>query len=392
MILTKEKLFERTVIKLIDEVPFYGLFMSGLNVVWSKQIPTAAIVLYKKTFELEFWFNPDFFESLVVNKGNNEIGAIIAHELLHIVEGHPFSDWFNRDDPDDAKLANVAMDLFINQYQEKSFCLPKGALDIYDPQFAKYGFKPNDSAIEYYKILKKKGLPECLQPQYGFMLVDENGNPVDPATLSSEEMSQLKNSVQHEVHKAVKNCIGNLPQAVEQSVFWKPTVPVVKWETHFRRFSSSVPQPIYRFTRNRPSRRGTEYGQRMSLKKRLLVAWDVSGSVCDDFFVKGMNETHAIWKKGVDVSIVQIDTEIQDKLKYDGRWPNLKRKGHGGTDLTELVEYFLKGDFDGMVVFTDGYFSVNEQYLKLKKKKTLWVHYPGTPINQELPGMKISMN
>ena len=290
------------------------------------------------------------------------------------------------------KLANEAMDLFINQFQEKGFGLPAGCLNITDPKYAKFKFRTAEnggSAMEYYKILKDDPdhVPES---EYGFVILDENGNPTE---LTGEQKDAIEGSVRSFVEEQIKNAQpGTKSRMIEHSVWWKPKPTKIRWQNVLRQFATSVPSLEHRSTRTRPSRfHESRYGVRQNFTYSLLVMLDVSGSVDDEYLKEGFNELHILYKKGYSIDVIQVDTQILHHEQYKGKWKGLTRKGGGGTCLKDGVEMFVKGKYDGLVCFTDGEFGTTPIYNHPKARKSLWLHYPGYSLNTGLPGKKISM-
>ena len=69
--------------QLMFSEPFYGIFLSTLNKVTRKDIPTAGVCLHGINYQLVI--NEDFWNSLSTDK--KKVG-LLKHELLHICFGH----------------------------------------------------------------------------------------------------------------------------------------------------------------------------------------------------------------------------------------------------------------------------------------------------------------
>jgi predicted metal-dependent peptidase len=96
--------------------PYYGFFLIMLNKVWDKRrVPTAGVS--KNGINYQLTINDDFWESL---SENHRLG-LLKHELLHIAFGH-LTTFFKFSDK---RMANVAMDMEINQYIDNNW-LPGG--------------------------------------------------------------------------------------------------------------------------------------------------------------------------------------------------------------------------------------------------------------------------
>ena len=113
----KAQSLSKTAKDLMLKEPYYGFFLIMLNKLWNKRIPTAGVS--KNGINYQLVINEEFWESL----SELERLGLLKHELLHIAFGHlttvfKFSD---------RRLANVAMDMEINQYIDASW-LPGGEL------------------------------------------------------------------------------------------------------------------------------------------------------------------------------------------------------------------------------------------------------------------------
>jgi len=93
--------------QLMISEPFYGIFMSTLNKVVRKDLPTAGVSKHNVNYQLAI--NEEFWNSLDNDK--KKIG-LLKHELLHICFNHlEDREWYSNHN-----LHNIAADLEINQY------------------------------------------------------------------------------------------------------------------------------------------------------------------------------------------------------------------------------------------------------------------------------------
>ena len=89
--------------------PFYGMFLIMLNKIWDKNVPTAGVSRNGINYQLSI--NEEFWNKLT--ELNHQ--GLLKHELLHI-------GFFHLTDFDfltNKEIANIAMDLEINQYIDK---------------------------------------------------------------------------------------------------------------------------------------------------------------------------------------------------------------------------------------------------------------------------------
>jgi predicted metal-dependent peptidase len=135
---------------LMFDEPFYGLFLLSLNKSWDERLPTAGVSLNGINFNLII--NPTFWASLseLHKKG------LLKHELLHIAFFHltDYGHLYNKE------VANIAMDLEINQYIDKSW-LPENGCSIDGEFFAKMNLKRKAGTQYYYDELMKQQSSNC---------------------------------------------------------------------------------------------------------------------------------------------------------------------------------------------------------------------------------------
>lgn len=141
-------------------------------------------------------------------------------------------------------------------------------------------------------------------------------------------------------------------------------------------FRSSVLCSKRRLTRMRPNRRsGFQYmGSIRQLRTNYLVAVDVSGSVSDDdlkFFFSTINR---FFKYGVEkIDALTFDTSPGEPVTLTRAMAEFKVKGRGGTNFQPVVDYMAEhGEYDGLIIFTDGYAPKPEVPARLKGR-LLWI-------------------
>ena len=152
--MNREDTLSKTGKDLMLKEPYYGFFLIKLNKIWNNRVPTAGVC--KNGINYQLAINEKFWTDL---SEDHRLG-LLKHELLHIAFGHlttvfKFSD---------RRLANIAMDMEINQYISDDL-LPVGGIDINNYPVAKKYFEiekfkalniVNDDAFEYVKTTHKK--------------------------------------------------------------------------------------------------------------------------------------------------------------------------------------------------------------------------------------------
>lgn len=405
--MNKQESLSKTSKSLMLQEPFYGFFLIMLNKVWNNAIGTAAVS--KNGINYQLIISEKFWEPL---SELHRVG-LLKHELLHIAFNHLTTfDLFK-----DKRLANIAMDMEINQYIEKDW-LPEGGIDIDD--YADLHLDTKAGSRYYYDKLqqfqkKKKQNNTCgcenmdklldaiekgacqvtigMPGEEGEKDVNMPNHPwKEFENLPDAEKQLIENQMQRilqEVKSQTEKKQGHIPGEMKGIIKIEEIIPPkFNWKNYLRRFTG-ISSKI--FTKKIRRKENTKFpdmpGLKVKMKQKLMLAIDTSGSVCDDEVREFMNEMHHIYKTGVDITLVQCDTYIRDISEYKGTY-DLKLHGRGGTDFTPVIEYFNENtSYTSLVYFTDGEAST---YVN-PRAKVLWVHSEQSDINEDLPGLKIKL-
>ncbi len=125
-------------------------------------------------------------------------------------------------------------------------------------------------------------------------------------------------------------------------------------------FKASILSTQRRLTRMRPSRRygWEQMGVVHPYTTRLLVAVDTSGSVSSADICRFFNIVNSFFTYGIpQIDVIQFDADIHlPLLSVRKAAKAVKITGRGGTDFQPAVDYFEEHkEYDGMIIFTDGY-------------------------------------
>jgi len=432
----KAQSLSKTAKDLMLKEPYYGFFLIMLNKLWSNKVPTAGVG--KNGINYQLVVNPDFWEKL---SDLNRLG-LLKHELLHIAFGHlttvfKFSD---------RKLANIAMDMEINQYIESSW-LPGGDLSsdefnqlkeavkaemekakengasaeellaisekvpsrgIMIDDYAELNLDKKAGARYYYDKLKEakdkkdqtgtSGCPNfdglCDQMDTG-----DGDNLPDHSTwdefdnLSEAEQKLIEKQVQKILSDAKEQTIkkrGTVPGEIEGVIVIEEiTAPKFDWRGYIRRFTGISTKVFTKKIRRKENRRFSDNpGLKIKMRQHMLLAIDTSGSVSNEELIEFMNEIHHIYKAGVDITIVQCDTKIHSIEAYRGK-NDLKVHGRGGTEFDPVLEYYNENSkkYTSLVYFTDGECDASVR----PKGNVLWVISERSSMNNDLPGKVIKL-
>ena len=378
--------------ELMLKEPYYGFFLIMLNKVWRKDLPTAGVSKNGINFQLAI--NEEFWTGL---SEMHQMG-LLKHELLHIAFGHltSFKSFKNH------RLANIAMDMEINQYIDKDW-LPKGGIDIDDYEDLDLERKAGcryyyDKLNQFQEEKDKNG--SCGNEDMD-KLLDQvaNGEGPDHSTwgefedLSEAEQKLIEKQLQKVLADAKEQTVkkrGNVPGEIEGVIIVEEIVPPkFDWRGYIRRFTGVSTKVFTKKIRRKENRRYEENpGLKIKMRQHMLLPIDTSGSVSNTELQEFMGEIHHIYKAGVDVTIMQCDTSIRSIEAYKGK-NEINVVGRGGTEFDPVLDYYNANQkkYTSLVYFTDGecYTSV------VPKGNVLWVLSERSSMNDTLPGRVIKL-
>jgi len=378
--------------ELMLKEPYYGFFLIMLNKVWRKDLPTAGVS--KQNINYQLAINEEFWNSL----SDDHKTGLLKHELLHIAFGHlvSFGSFSNK------KLANVAMDMEINQYIEASW-LPEGGINIDDYTDIQLDRK---AGCRYYydqllRLQDEKDKNGTSGDQEMDKLLDNIASGDIPDHSTWEEFDDMSEAEKKLIEKQVQKI---LKDAKEQTVKKRGSVPgeieglivldeVVKakfdWKGYLRRFTGISTKIFTKKIRRKENHRYEENpGLKIKMRQHMLLAIDTSGSVSDEELAEFMNEIHHIHKAGVDITIVQCDANKYPPMEYKGKH-EFQLHGRGGTEFDPVLDYYnanLK-KYTSLVYFTDGECSTSVK----PRNRVLWVLSERSSMNEDLPGQVIRL-
>ena len=388
--------------------PYYGFFLLMLHKSWSDQLPTAGVC--KNGINFQLMINEKFWTDL---SEDHKLG-LLKHELLHIAFQHlttftMFSD---------KKMANIAMDMEINQYIN-GYWLPEGGIDIND--YGDLNLDRKAGSRYYYDKLKqaqqdKKDTGSCgddnmdklldsMEQGQGTVMIgpasgrdgDKEVNIPDHEWEEFEDMPDaekklIEKQIQRVMSEAKEQTIkkrGYVPGEISGLIKLDEVIaPKFNWKAYIRRFTGISTKIFTRKVRRKENKRYSDNpGLKIKMRQNMLVGIDTSGSVCDSELEEFINEIHHLYKAGVNVTIVQCDTQIQSIKNYDGKF-ELEVSGRGGTYFEPVLELFNeRREFTSLIYFTDG-----EAWTDMKPRKpVLWVLSERSEFNDSLPGRQIRL-
>ena len=384
---------------------FYGLFLIMLNKQWSTKVPTAGVSRLGINYQL--YLNEEFWDKLTPDQ---RIG-LLKHEILHIAFFH-ITDY---DHLSDKMIANIAMDIEINQYIDSIFLPPVPQLPELYPELnleLKKGTK-----YYYDKLIKAKENPgtcpnldkmiECNEKGEGGITVSINGqgevevNLFDHGTweefdnLDEATKKLIKTQTEHilkEVVDQVTKSRGTIPGEMAEIIdkISKLNPPKFNWRAYVRRFVGGSIKTFTKMSRQKPNFRFIENpGLKHKEKRHILVAVDTSGSVSTNELIEFFHEIHHISRSGTEVTLIQCDTAISHIGKFDPK-KDFKIHGRGGTSFHPVTDYYdaNKKKYNCLIYLTDGEAPAPEKC----RGPVLWVISSQSQLNTDLKGLQIKLN
>lgn len=334
------KNIEKAINLLLNTRPFYAHFFLNSKIVKDHPgVPTAAAAITNESTVLIF--NSEFIAKLK----DTELAAVVEHEILHLLFDHVSAMKFDKDI--NKHIANIAMDLAINQYIEG---LPKEAITL-DMMNKTTGLDlPAKETWEhyYYKLLQFQEQLEDMFP------LDEHGATIDGEIKGKSEGKEV---LSDSISKSIKNSAGNVPEVVAKVFDALKSTSKVPWQQVLANFVASCASSTTLSTRKKLNRRfGLEHpGKKKKRELVLGVCVDSSGSVSDEAYTQFLNEIVRITKFCQKVYMVEADCVVQniETLKKNSI-KKLKRNGCGGTAYQPAINKCVELKCDAIIYMGDG--------------------------------------
>ena len=353
--------------RLLHEVPFFGYLAIKCQVIFTEEVPTAAV-----SRDSKMYFNPNFAATL----SDQELTGVILHEVSHLA-------WlcFARQGTRDAvvrdssggrmSLWNIAHDYAINLAID-GMCRPYAVL----PKGCLLDSKYEDlSAEEIYDLLLEE-LDTVSIPSWGEG--DTEGGPDDsdgggdddsdgngdggykkPLEDYDKDWEQAVVEAA-QVHEARKK--GTLPASIKKLIS-EITDPRVDWREVLAQWVGENGN-FADFTYRRPSRRSAAVGEYLpSVKKSgvedVTVFWDTSGSMGDREVEIASEVIGIVRDMGMSVRVIVCDAAVHGDFRDVEDVEDIDLSGGGGSDFGPAFALLEEEDYEGVVLaFTDGYISV----------------------------------
>lgn len=327
---------------LVLDHPFFGVLSLKLELIEDGSGSTKTL----KTDGKRLWFNPSYVATL----NQNQLVGVVAHEVLHCSNGHPW-----RREHRDPREWNEAADLAVNPIVlDAGMSLPSGTLDgsPYRGMSAEEIYARRQQEKQQQQMGQSAGTGQHTNaPQAGCSGqvgdVEEDdfgcGEIVD---CEDHEIPQMQADWSASVLHAAKQAqaMGRLPKGMERLV-QEIKNPPQDWRTLLRRFVQQNAASDYSWLQ--PNTRYLSMGLYLpSLRSEnmppMVVAIDTSGSIDDLVLSQFAREVNAIVQEMQPqaVHVLYCDTRIQAVDVFEqGEQISISPKGGGGTDFKPVFNW-----------------------------------------------------
>ena len=350
----------KTVRNFMFDWPFYGHLLMKLRKQLTDKLPTAAVGINPDSLSVDLFINPEFWGGLP----ENQRMGVLHHEILHVAFGHlMMSDVFPNQ-----KLANIAMDLEINQYVDLNN-LPDFVLSITKSPFKELNLAEKKGSKFYYDVLSQEidKDPELMQKLMD-ALAKGAGNHEnwqgERDKMTQQEQVIFDSQQDYDMKEAVNDTggpknMGNMPGGIRRRIddLFEEKPEVFNWKAYFRKFMGTIMDIQRKKTPKRESKRFAGLpGLKTKKKVKVFVSIDVSGSVSMKELADVFEQIHYVWKAGAVIDVVTWDTIIHDRFEYNGKLPDFVSGGGGSYLGIAIKEYNAKKkDYTAAIHFTDGH-------------------------------------
>lgn len=141
-------------------------------------------------------------------------------------------------------------------------------------------------------------------------------------------------------------------------------------------FRASILSSKRHLTRMRPNRRSgfDNMGSIRRFDTNILIAVDVSSSISNEVLSHFYSIISKIFKYGIEhIDVVQFDCNLSEVQSFEKAKKRIEIVGRGGTSFQPIFDFvYKKSQYDGLIIFTDGY-APKPKKNKGFKTKVVWV-------------------
>lgn len=386
--LSIEQKFAKILLQLRKLRPFYSAIYEVMDKEESTETKTAGVT------ENKLLFNKEFIEKIPVE----EMLFVMLHEVAHVALKH-----VSRREHRDPMLWNIACDLYVNKVLAEEFGIEPGGykevegIKIYQPNKCLYDSSidtSNDCVEGIYDELKEAERAENKGTRYNIDNLRAFKNTVSEDLIDQEYDQSSKESLADKIvadavtrlemtSKNYGDTEGKLYRAVKASIISK-----VDWRRVLRKYLIESNRTDTSFSR--PDKRmhylGRIYPGQVKVDadkiRGVKICIDTSGSISANEFEEFCGQVYDLLNKyKVEAEIIYWDTRVESRGRFTryNEFERVSAYGGGGTDPSCIFNYLDSKECKEKpivtLIFTDGYFSLDNITNKQKRKykDTIWI-------------------
>ncbi len=356
------------------------------------RVPNRDILVPVRTGRGRVEYNPE----LIVSQSPNSLERLMRAEMIRILLKHPYARQPEASAKARLTASNIVLsdnydDFAKNNYDKAAdFKLPQGqhfewyAKRLTQQDNASGGGVNGNSAGSGSQGKGGGGGNSQNQQQDGGGNSPQNNQQNQPQGPTKEERAlsqvglweedQLRQCEINEKIQSMRSW-GSIPAGLQEKII-ASTRAEVDYRKVLSGFRASTISSRRSLTRMRPNRR-TDFqnmGSLYKMRSKILVAVDTSGSVSDDELGNFFGVINKFFKHAIEsVDVICFDATLHgEPVTFKKASKIVKIEGRGGTDFQPAFNYMsYHPDYDGLIMFTDGYAPVPT--FKGKKFKVVWV-------------------
>lgn len=193
-----------------------------------------------------------------------------------------------------------------------------------------------------------------------------------------EENPEAQNKIKSQIYKAEIDEGWGESSSSAKRVIQESADFSFNYRKALSKFRQTIISSSRTLTRMKPSRRFgfSQMGSRYSRKANILIAVDVSGSICDESFQRFYRAIKNFFFLGIieNIDLIFFDVKLKNSkpVKFSKNFDFNQIEGRGGTSFLAPVNFFEENSskYSGMIIFTDG----EGECVKIGKKlNILWI-------------------
>ena len=336
--------------RLLMNEPFFAGLSRRIDKRKTTDIPTAGVMVDKKSAQFVLMYNPDYMEKL---SDTQKLG-VLKHEFYHLVFEHVTG---RKPEGGLTKQDNMCMDLAINSHLIGE--LPDGACI---PGVKPFEWAEPGKSYEWYKanwqpMDNEDGEGEGGQGAPSDSFDDHSGWDEVENTENEIAKERLKEAIKKAAEEASQaGSWGSVPAGCRKDILDRLKVHI-NWEKALRYFVKTSQRAEKRSTVRRINKRFPYIhpGKKIKRHAKFAVSIDQSGSVDDEMLVKFFSALDKLAKLAT-FTVVPFDTEVCEEHVFEwkkGKRYKAERVRYGGTDFDAPTKWVNEREFDGHIVLTD---------------------------------------